>query len=831
MSIDQNKNDKTEKVLWIELGITGMRCASCVARLEKQLSEIEGINDVAVNLPAETVSIQYDSIIINPSDFINAIHNLGYKVKTDKLLFQVEGMHCASCVSRVKSAFEKNPHILTSEVNLVTQEAILEVIPGSATLKDIQNGLASVGDYRIRHMHAEHSVSRNGIYDQNDAKQLKKRLRIGIPLSSLILILSKLHIIPGIPEIPERILHPLLFFLTLPVIFWAGQSFFTGAYKQLRRLTADMNTLVAMGTGTAFLYSGFVTWFPDCIKDAGADLHVYYDTSAMIIALILLGRFLEARARHRTSGAIQKLMHLQPKFARVVHNDHIEELPIHQIRKGQILRIQPGESVPVDGVIIRGMTAIDESMMTGESLPAEKGVGDSVIGGTLNTTGSFDMEAKNIGEFTMLSRIIRLVRKAQSSKAPIQRVADRVAAIFVPAVMAVALLTFMIWILFAPGFAFTQAMLRFIAVLIIACPCALGLATPTAIIVGSGIGAENGILIKGGAVLESIHHVDTVVFDKTGTLTQNQPAVTQMQSRPGVSDNWLMILAASAEQHSEHPLAKAIVKYARDLSLVLEPVTKFKSHPGFGIEAKWGNHILMVGNPNFFSQYDINIKPFQETMRHWKNLEHSIVMVALDQEVQGVLAITDSLRPEAKKVVHSIRKKGLTTVLLTGDRNAVAQQIGRILEIDRIYSELLPEQKAKVIRELQQEGRKIAMIGDGINDAPALAAADVSISMGSGTDQAIEVSHITLIKNNLWNVVRAIRLSEKTLRVIKQNLFWAFFYNIIGIPVAAGALYPLWGILLKPVFAAAAMSLSSVSVIMNALRLKRISKSIFKEGS
>jgi Cu+-exporting ATPase len=468
-------------------------------------------------------------------------------------------------------------------------------------------------------------------------------------------------------------------------------------------------------------------------------------------------------------------------------------------------------------------------MMTGESLPVEKEAGESVIGGTLNTIGAFEMEAQRIGESTMLSRIIRLVREAQSGKAPIQRLADRVAAVFVPAVIVIAVLTFAIWILLAPAPAMTQAMLRFIAVLIIACPCALGLATPTAIMVGSGIGAENGILIKGGAVLEAMHTVDTVVFDKTGTLTQNRPAVIQMRPRSGASEDRLLMLAASAEQHSEHPLAKAIVQCAKDRSLSLEPITKFKAHPGFGIEAKWNNHILVVGNPHLLEQYDIPVKPFEETLSHWQKLEYSIVLVALNREIQGMLALIDPLRPEAFKVIRNLRNKGLTTVLLSGDRNAAAQQIGRELEIDRIYSDVIPEQKAAVIRELQREGRKVAMVGDGINDAPALAAADVSISMGSGTDQAMEVSHITLIKNDLWDVARAIRLSEKTMRTIKQNLFWAFFYNIIGIPIAAGALYPVWGILLKPAFAAAAMSLSSVSVVANALQLKRTTKSIFQE--
>lgn len=831
MSTDQNNNETTETVSQIVLNVTGMHYASCVARVEKQLSAIEGVRHVMVNLLTGTVSIQYQSDLSSPPEFIKKIRDLGYNVKTEKKRFRIEGMHCASCVSRVETVFQKFPGVLTSQVNILTREALLEILPGTQTLQDMQNRLASEGGYEIHETQTDFLKSGKVASEQDYSQKFRQRLRGGIILSLVIMILSMLPMIQGMPQISNRILHPLLFFLTLPVIFWVGGSFYSSAFKQLRHGSADMNTLVAISTGTAFLYSGIVTWFPFWIADTGAKLHVYFDTAAMIITLILLGRYLESRARHRSSEAIHKLMNLQPKFAHVLQGNQVVELPIKQIQRNQICRIKPGELIPVDGKIVQGITTVNESMMTGESLPLEKGIGDTVIGGTLNITGSFDMKAQKIGESTMLARIIRLVHEAQSGKAPIQRLADRVAGIFVPTVIVIALLTFIIWILFVPNLVFTQAMLRFIAVLIIACPCALGLATPTAIMVGSGIGAENGILIKGGAVLERIHHADTVIFDKTGTLTQNKPTVTQIRCCSGVSEKRLIILAASAEQHSEHPLAKAIVQYAKDHSLTFEPITKFRSHPGFGIEAKWNNQLLIVGNPHFFNQHDIDIKPFQETLEHWERLKHSIVMVALNREIQGMLALTDPLRPEAVHVIRKLKQKGLTTVLLSGDQNEVSRQIGKDLEIDLVYSEVLPEKKAAVVRELQQKGHKVTMVGDGINDAPALAAADVSIAMESGTDQAIETADITLIKNNLWSVVHAISLSKKTLRTIKQNLFWAFFYNIIGIPIAAGVLYPMWGILLNPVFAAAAMSLSSVSVVTNALRLKRKSKSIFKKRS
>ena len=821
----ESANNGSEPLSRLELDITGMHCASCVARVENKLSKIEGIQSVKVNLATESALIQAHRSAVHPEAWISEIRNLGYDVKTEKRILKIRGLHCASCVARVTASLKKLPGVITADINLATREANLTIIPQLVTPAELQTAVQSAGDYQVLE---EAPDSPEPDESGHEFQKMKPKLWAGIILSSTIMVLSMSSMIPGMKMIPASLLHPLLFFLTLPVIGWVGQSFYTSAWKQMRHAAADMNTLVALGTGTAFLYSCIVTWFPHWILRPGTTAHVYFDTAAMIITLVLLGRFLEARAKHRTSDAIHKLMHLQPAIAHLIQKDSVTDIQVHRIQKGQHLRVKPGESVPVDGKIIRGSSAVDESMMTGESLPVEKESGDRVTGGTLNTTGSFDMEALIVGEGTMLSRIIRSVREAQGSKAPIQRLADRVAAVFVPIIMGIAVLTFLIWIIFSTPPSFTRAMLRFISVLIIACPCALGLATPTAIMVGTGIGAENGILFKGGSVLEAMQNIDTIVFDKTGTLTKSEPAISRIQTRPDITQDRLLILAASAEQHSEHPLARAIVKHAKDRHLTLEPVTRFKAHPGFGIEARLGTHLLLVGNPGFFQRNDMDGGPFEETLKHWRKLDYSIVIVALDKEILGMMALTDPLRPEAIQVIRKLKRKGLSTVLLTGDSNAIAQQTGRQLGIDRIYSEVLPEQKADMIRELQHEGRKVVMIGDGINDAPALATADVSIAMGSGTDQAIETSDITLIRNNLRSVTHAIDLSDKTFQTIRQNLFWAFFYNIIGIPVAAGALYPFWGILLKPVFAAAAMSLSSVSVMTNALRLKRTAAVIFK---
>jgi Cu+-exporting ATPase len=807
----------------IEIKINGMHCASCVSRIEKGLSELTGIRKVRVNLATESAWIEYNPDSVSLDEIVKTVQQLGYTVKTSKTVVRITGLHCASCVGRVETALKKTEGVVRAEVNLANGEALLNIIPDRFNIRNVRTAVKSAGNYQVMEEAMRSSDSTGQLMD--DTRALKQKLLTGFILSVLILILSMGQMIIGLSP---KILHPLLFILTCPVVFWVGSTFYIGAWKQLRQRSADMNTLVALGTGTAFTYSAFVT-FSGLFSVQTVIPHVYFDTAAVIITLILLGRFLESRAKHQTSQAIEKLINLQPKFAHVIKGQSVTEVPVDQVKKGDRLRVKPGESIPVDGIIIQGSSAINESMMTGESIPKEKGKGEPVIGGSLNTTGSFDMEAQEIGEKTLLSRIIRLVREAQASKAPVQRLADRVAAVFVPVVLLIALTTFVAWNLFSPAPALSQAMLRFIAVLIIACPCALGLATPTAIIVGTGIGAENGILIKGGAVLEAMHDVNTVVFDKTGTVTQNRLVVTQVQPGPGVSEERLLSLAASAEQHSEHPVAKAILSSVKERALMLEPINQFKAHPGFGIEASWNNHLLRVGNPRFIEESDISLTPFHDTLVHWEKLERSVVVVALNHDVQGIIAMTDQIRPEAARVIRNIKKKKWLTVLLSGDRGRVARQIGEQLGVDRIYGEVPPDQKAGIIRELQSEGRKVVMIGDGINDAPALAAADVSIAMGGGTDQAIETANITIMKDNLWSVHQAIELSKKTLRTIRQNLFWAFIYNIIGIPIAAGVLYPFWGILLKPIFAAAAMSLSSVSVISNALRLKRSSASIFNK--
>ena len=819
--MSQNHRTEPEK---IEIEIDGMHCASCVARIEKGLSELTGVRKARVNLATESAWIEYSPDAVSLIEIIKTIQQLGYTVKTSRIVIRIAGLHCASCVGRVENVLKQTEGVVGAEVNLASGEALLDILPDQFDIRAVRSAVSSAGDYQV----IEEAAQSSGPADQlkDNTRILRRKLFTGLVLSALILILSMGQMIG---HLPVRILHPLLFILTCPVVIWVGSSFYIGAWKQLRRYSADMNTLVALGTGTAFTYSTFVMFYGMfSVQTTGT--HVYFDTAAVIITLILLGRFLEARAKHQTSQAIEKLMNLQPKTAHVIKGHKVIEMPVGQVAKGTCLRVKPGESIPVDGIIIRGNSAINESMMTGESIPQEKGEGDRVIGGTLNTTGSFDMEAQEIGEKTLLSRIIRLVREAQASKAPIQRLADRVASVFVPAVLFIALVTFGFWLVLYPAPALSQAMLRFIAVLIIACPCALGLATPTAIIVGTGIGAENGILIRGGAVLEAMHNVNTVVFDKTGTVTQNRLAVTEVQPRPDISEDWLLTLAASAEQHSEHPVAKAILNSVKERALTLEPVHQFKAHPGFGIEARWNNSLLRVGNPRFFEESDISLASFHGTLDSWEKKERSVVAVSLNNDVQGIIAITDHIRPEAVRVIRRIKKKKWLTVLLSGDRGNVARQIGKQLEVDRIYGEVPPDKKAAVIRELQSEGRKVVMIGDGINDAPALASADVSIAMGSGTDQAIETANITIIKDNLWSVIQAIELSEKTLKTIKQNLFWAFIYNVIGIPIAAGVLYPVWGILLKPIYAAAAMSLSSVSVVSNALRLKRSGAVIINKG-
>ena len=660
--------------------------------------------------------------------------------------------------------------------------------------------------------------------EKKKQKKLIQKLLVGAILSIIIFFIS-LNIIPGLNTVSEQIRFIILFVLTLPVQVWVGSQFYKGLVVVFKYRTADMNTLIAIGTLSAFIYSTIVTFFPKLFTRAGIELHVYFETAAIIITLILLGRFLEARAKGRASSAIKKLMQLEAKTARVIVNGKEKEIDINEVKVNDIILVKPGEKIPVDGIIIDGGSAIDESMVTGESIPIEKGKDDEVIGATLNTSGAFKFKTTKVGKDTVLSQIIKLVEEAQGSKAPIQRLADTVASVFVPVVIGIAVITFIAWLIWGPEPSITFALVSFVAVLIIACPCALGLATPTAIMVGTGKGAENGILIKDATSLELAYKLNTIVLDKTGTLTKGEPLVTDIlliENNSAYSSKELLRISASSELQSEHPLGKAIIKKANELNLKLIEPKNFKSITGKGIYAEVDGKKILKGNLALMKENSIILGNLRKTALNIADDGKTPIFISIDGKARGIIAVADILKDNAGEVVKGLHRLGLEVVMLTGDNKNTANAIAKKAGIKRVLSEVLPEHKTEEIKKLQKEGKIVAMVGDGINDAPALVQADVGIAIGTGTDIAMESSSITLMKGNLEGVLKAILLSRNTIRVIRQNLFFSFFYNSILIPVAAGVLYPLIGILISPMFAAAAMALSSISVISNSLRLRKI---------
>lgn len=659
------------------------------------------------------------------------------------------------------------------------------------------------------------------LIEKKKQKALLIKLLVGAALSVLI-FLGSMNWIPGLDRLPDQIRHIVVFFLTVPVQFWVGSGFYRGLVIVFKYRTADMNTLVSVATLSAFIYSSVAAFFPFLFTNAGIEPHIYFDTAAMIITLILLGRYFEARAKRRASSAIKKLMQLGAKTARVVKDGQEIEVEIESVKVNDIIVVRPGEKIPVDGIIVSGGSAIDESMVTGESIPVEKKEEDQVIGGTINASGSFKFKATKVGTDTLLNQIIQMVEQAQASKAPIQRMADTVASYFVPTVMGIAVITFAAWLIFGPAPSITYALVSFVSVLIIACPCALGLATPTAIMVGTGLGAEKGILIKDAHSLEVAHKLDTVVFDKTGTLTYGQLQVTDIVPADHCVAGDILAIAASSEIFSEHPLGRALVKKAQQKNMELVEPTGFEAVAGKGIRAKVGAYEVLKGSYKFLEENGVDLGLLKGKGEELAYEGKTPVYMAVDGKACAVFAFADTLKEDAVQVIGELADMGINTVMITGDNKKTAEAIGRQLNIGTVLSEVLPQDKARQVEKLQQGKHTVAMVGDGINDAPALAQADIGIAIGGGTDIAMESASITLIKGRLTGVIKAIRLSQNTIRVIKQNLFWAFFYNSVLIPVAAGALYPLLGILISPIFAAAAMAFSSISVVSNSLRLRRI---------
>ena len=738
-------------------------------------------------------------------------------MEQNKKTFGVKGMHCASCVAIIENSLKKVDGVLDATVNLATEQATVKYDPAKVTEDKLYGAVSNAGYQAITSDEIK-TEDQEQKEKQKELRDLRNKVFISLILGALILWGS----FPGLINTSPMILRNfwVQFLLATPVQFWAGFAFYRAAIRAIKHRTANMDTLVVIGTTVAFGYSVFVTVFPQIVMKIGIEPMPYFDTTAIIIGLILLGRYFEAKAKAGTSEAIKKLIGLQAKTARVIRDDKEIDLPISEVIIGDIIRVRPGEKIPVDGIIIEGDSSIDESMITGESIPSDKTKGDVVVGATMNKTGTFIFKATKIGGETMLAQIIKLVQEAQGSKAPIQRLADLVSSYFVPIVLMLSIFTFAIWYILGPNPSLLFAILNTVAVLIIACPCAMGLATPTAIMVGTGKGAEHGILIKDAESLEIAHKINTIIFDKTGTLTKGKPEVTDIIPVESISNDELLKLAGSIEKGSEHSLAEAIVKEAETKKLVLLKVEKFEAVPGHGVSGYIDDKKIVFGNKRFMDKELIDISSTINKISEMENSGKTVMMIGSENKLIGLIAVADIVKESAKEGLAAIQKLGIEVVMITGDNQRTANAIGQKLGINRILAEVLPDQKEAEVKKIQAEGKVVAMVGDGINDAPALAAADVGIAMGNGTDVAIEAADITLINKDLKSVATAIVLSKKTMKTIRQNLFWAFGYNVILIPVAMGALYPLFHILLNPIFASVAMATSSISVVGNSLRLK-----------
>lgn len=791
----------------ITLNIQGMECAACAARVERQLKKIDGVTGVAVNFATEKATVNYDPGRVGVDKMVKAIIDLGYRVPTERADLKISGMTCAACAARVEKALSGLEGVLRANVNFAMERAAVEYNPGLISVADLKKAVAGAG-YRAESGEKRFDEDREKLEREKETRRQLSLLIMSAALSLPLLacMFAELFNIKVPPLLGNKVFQ---FALATPVQFIAGWQFYRGAFKNLRHGTANMDVLVALGTSAAYFYSVATTFFfPG---------HVYYETGAIIITLILLGRLLESTAKGRTSEAIKKLMGLQAKTARVIRDGQEIDIPVEEVQVGDLVLVRPGEKIPVDGVIKEGISTVDESMLTGESIPVDKKEGDEVIGGTINKHGTFKFEATRVGSGTALAQIIRIVKEAQGSKAPIQRMADVISAYFVPAVASIAVVTFLAWYFLADPGNLARALINFTAVLVIACPCALGLATPTSVMVGTGRGAENGILIKGGEHLEKAHSLDTIVLDKTGTITKGEPSLTDVVLTGGsMEENELLRLVASAERASEHPLGEAVVNGARERGIELAEPQKFEAVPGQGIKAKIEDKDILIGNRRLMAANNIETGAFVEKVEELEKQGKTAMMVAVNGSPAGVVAVADTVKETSAEAIRALQEMGIRTIMITGDNRRTAEAIARQVGIpaEDVLAEVLPQDKAGEVNKLKKQGRVVGMVGDGINDAPALASADVGFAIGTGTDVAMETADITLMRGDLRGVAASIKLSRATMRNIKQNLFWALIYNSLGIPVAAMGY-------LSPVLAGAAMAFSSVSVVTNALRLKR----------
>jgi P-type Cu+ transporter len=793
------------------LQISGMTCAACALRIEKGLNKLDGIETATVNLALEKSAIKYNPDKLKVEDIEKKIRDLGYDVVTEKAEFDITGMTCAACSTRIEKGLNKLEGVVKANVNLALEKATVEYNGSVLTTSDIIKKVENLG-YGA---HIKEDAKETSDHRQKEIKKQTKKFIFSAILSLPLLWAMVGHFsFTSFIWVPEIFMNPWFqLVLATPVQFIIGGQFYIGAYKALKNKSANMDVLVALGTSAAYFYSLYLSIMS--ISMGAHSLELYYETSAVLITLIILGKLFEAKAKGRSSEAIKKLMGLQAKNATVERNGIELEIPLEEVMVGDILLIKPGEKIPVDGKIIEGNSAIDESMLTGESVPVDKSIGDEVIGATLNKNGFLKVEAKKVGKDTALAQIIKVVEEAQGSKAPIQRLADKISGIFVPIVVAIAVFAFIVWFVWVDPGNFAEALEKMIAILVIACPCALGLATPTSIMAGSGRAAEYGILFKGGEHLEMTHRVTTVVLDKTGTVTNGTPVLTDVFTNELYSEEEFLTLVASAEKQSEHPLAQAIVQGIKDKGITQKEVNGFEAIPGYGIKANVDGKELLVGTRKLMNKYNVEVSNAIGKMDELEKAGKTAMLVSINGQYAGTVAVADTIKETSKTAISRLKNMGLDVIMITGDNQQTARAIADQAGIDHVIAEVLPEGKADEIKKLQAQGKKVAMVGDGINDAPALAVADIGMAIGTGTDVAMEAADITLIRGDLNSIADSIVMSKKTITNIKQNLFWALAYNSLGIPIAALGFLAPW-------LAGAAMAFSSVSVVLNALRLQKV---------
>ncbi|MEB8740725.1 heavy metal translocating P-type ATPase [Bacillus cereus] len=801
-------NEKKEA----NLQISGMTCAACANRIEKGLKKVEGVHEANVNFALEKTKIMYDPTKTNPQQFKEKVESLGYGIVSDKAEFTISGMTCAASANRVEKRLNKLDGVNKATVNFALESATVDFNPDEVNVNEMKSAITKLG-YKLEVKPDDQDASTD--HRLQEIERQKKKFIISFILSFPLLWAMVSHFsFTSFIYLPDMLMNPWVqLALATPVQFIIGGQFYVGAYKALRNKSANMDVLVALGTSAAYFYSVYLS-----IQSIGSSEHMtdlYFETSAVLITLIILGKLFEAKAKGRSSEAIKKLMGLQAKTATVVRDGTEIKILIEEVVAGDIVYVKPGEKIPVDGEIVEGKSAIDESMLTGESIPVDKSIGDVVIGSTINKNGFLKVKATKVGRDTALAQIIKVVEEAQGSKAPIQRVADQISGIFVPVVVVIAIITFAVWMIFVTPGDFGGALEKMIAVLVIACPCALGLATPTSIMAGSGRSAEYGILFKGGEHLEATHRLDTVILDKTGTVTNGKPVLTDVIVADGFNENELLRLVGAAERNSEHPLAEAIVEGIKEKKIDIPSSETFEAIPGFGIESVVEGKHLLIGTRRLMKKFNIDIEEVSKSMEALEREGKTAMLIAIDKEYAGIVAVADTVKDTSKAAIARLKKMGLDVVMITGDNTQTAQAIAKQVGIDHVIAEVLPEGKAEEVKKLQANGKKVAMVGDGINDAPALATANIGMAIGTGTDVAMEAADITLIRGDLNSIADAIFMSKMTIRNIKQNLFWALAYNALGIPIAALGFLAPW-------VAGAAMAFSSVSVVLNALRLQRV---------